>query len=340
MGAGGVLPDRDPPVRAEILHESERTRVTRLFFPGRSVIHKEPLGPDAQRRLQHEVAMLERVRGVVGVPQLLDAPRYPGSIVVEDVGGMSLAGQVKPLAVDGLIAFAVELARAVAGVHGRGVLHRDITPANIVICGGGGVPCLVDFALATSFAEVRPEFTHHTQIVGTLAYLAPEQTGRTGRSVDQRADLYALGATLYEWATGEPPFGSGDPLRLTYDHLARVPVPPAEVNPAVPGLLSEIIMHLLEKEPDNRYQTADGVIYDLERLRDAQARPAAAPVGVGEHDFPLRLLPPSRLVGRDDEVAALQAAFEMRWWAGVVGWWSAGRRGWVRRRWSMSCGRW
>jgi predicted ATPase/signal transduction histidine kinase len=310
MGAGGVLPDRDPPVRAEILHESERTRVTRLFFPGRSVIHKEPLGPDAQRRLQHEVAMLERVRGVVGVAQLLDAPRYPGSIVVEDVGGMSLAGQVKPLAVDDLIAFAVELARAVAGVHGRGVLHRDITPANIVICGGGGVPCLVDFALATSFAEVRPEFTHHTQIVGTLAYLAPEQTGRTGRSVDQRADLYALGATLYEWATGEPPFGSGDPLRLTYDHLARVPVPPAEVNPAVPGLLSEIIMHLLEKEPDNRYQTADGVIYDLERLRDAQARPAAAPVGVGEHDFPLRLLPPSRLVGRDDEVAALQAAFE------------------------------
>ncbi|HEV7855074.1 MAG TPA: AAA family ATPase [Mycobacterium sp.] len=310
MGAGGVLPDRDPPVRAEILHESERTRVTRLFFPGRSVIHKEPLGPDAQRRLQHEVAMLERVRGVVGVAQLLDAPRYPGSIVVEDVGGMSLAGQVKPLAVDDLTAFAVELARAVAGVHGRGVLHRDITPANIVICGGGGVPCLVDFALATSFAEVRPEFTHHTQIVGTLAYLAPEQTGRTGRSVDQRADLYALGATLYEWATGEPPFGSGDPLRLTYDHLARVPVPPAEVNPAVPGLLSEIIMHLLEKEPDNRYQTADGVIYDLERLRDAQARPAAAPVGVGEHDFPLRLLPPSRLVGRDDEVAALQAAFE------------------------------
>jgi hypothetical protein len=309
MGAGGVLPDRDPPVRTEILRESERTRVTRLFFPGRTVIRKEPLGPDAPRRLQHEVAMLERVRGVVGVAQLLDAPRYSGSIVVEDVGGMSLAGLAKPLAVDDLIGFAVELARAVAGMHRRGVLHRDITPANIVICGGGG-PCLVDFALATSLAEIRPEFTHHSQIVGTLAYLAPEQTGRTGRSVDQRADLYALGATLYEWATGEPPFGSGDPLRLTYDHLARVPVPPAEVNPAVPGLLSEIIMHLLEKEPDHRYQTADGVIYDLERLRDAQARPAAAPIRIGEHDFPLRLLPPSRLVGRDDEVAALQAAFE------------------------------
>ena len=143
-----------------------------------------------------------------------------------------------------------------------------------------------------------------------MAYLAPEQTGRTGRSVDRRADLYALGATLYELATGAPPFGFGDPLRLTHDHLARMPVPPAQVNPAVPGPLSEIVMHLLEKEPDNRYQTAEGVVYDLERLREAQARPAAARVRIGEHDVPLRLLAPSRLVGRDDELAALEAAFE------------------------------
>jgi len=115
-------------------------------------------------------------------------------------------------------------------------MHRDISPANIVVSGDGAA-CLVDFALASPLAEIRPEFTHHAQIVGTLAYLAPEQTGRTSRPVDQRADLYALGATLYELATGEPPFGSGDPLRLVHDHLARVPVPPAEVNPAIPKLL-------------------------------------------------------------------------------------------------------
>jgi predicted ATPase/signal transduction histidine kinase len=304
MGAGGVLRDRDPPVRAEVLHESERTRVRRLFLPGRTVVQKEPLGPDAERRLRHELAMLERLRGVPGVAQLVQAPRYRGSIVVEDIAGTSLAGQATPLAVDDLVALGLELARAVGGMHRRGVMHRDITPANIVLS-GDGVPCLVDFALATSLAEIRPEFTHHTEIVGTLAYLAPEQTGRTGRSVDQRADLYALGATLYELATGGPPFGSGDPLRLTRDHLARMPVPPAEVNAAVPGPLSEIIMRLLEKEPDNRYQTAEGVLYDLERVR---AEPAS--FRVGEHDVPLRLLPPSRLVGRDDEVAALECAFE------------------------------
>ena len=147
-------------------------------------------------------------------------------------------------------------------------------------------------------AEIRPEFTRHAEIVGTLAYLAPEQTGRTGRPVDQRADLYALGATLYELATGAPPFGSGDPLRLIHDHLARVPVPPAEVNPQIPAALSAIIMHLLEKEPDHRYQTADGVVYDLERLRDARRRPGRGGVrGSASGMFRCGWLPPSRLVG-------------------------------------------
>jgi predicted ATPase/signal transduction histidine kinase len=309
MAEGGILPGRDPPVRADVVHESEHTRITRLFFAGGTVVRKEPLGPDAERRLRHEVAILERLRGVEGVAQLAEAPRYPGSIVLVDVGGSSLAGLAKPLAVGDLIGLAVQVAAAVARMHSRGVMHRDITPANIVIS-RGGAPCLVDFALATSFAEIRPEFTHYTRILGTLAYLAPEQTGRTGRLVDQRADLYALGATLYELATGEPPFGFGDPLRLIHDHLARVPSSPAEVNHALPGPLCDIILHLLEKEPDNRYQTADGVIYDLQRLREAEPRPGATAPRVGEHDFPVRLLPPSRLVERDNEVAVLQAAFD------------------------------
>ena len=212
MGKGAVSPDRGPLVRVEIVHESERTRVTRLSLSVGTVIRKEPLGPDAQGRLQHEVAMLQRVRGLGGVAQLLDEPRYPGSIVLADAGGTSLAGLSKPLSVEDLIALALQLARAVAGMHGRGVIHRDICPANIVIA-DNATPCLVDFGLATSAAQIRPEFTHPTEIVGTIAYLAPEQTGRTGRSVDQRADLYALGATLYELATGGPPFGTGDPLQ-------------------------------------------------------------------------------------------------------------------------------
>jgi signal transduction histidine kinase/tetratricopeptide (TPR) repeat protein len=308
MEADGVPPGLGKPVPAEIVHESGRTRITRLVLPGGTVIRKEPLGPDREHRVRHEVAMLDRLRGVAGVAQLARAPRYPGSVVLADAGATSLAGAAKPLPADELTGLAAGLGRAVAEMHRRGVIHRDITPANVVLS-GAGVPCLVDFALASSFAEIRTEFTHHSEIAGTLAYLAPEATGRTGRPVDQRADLYALGATLYELATGEPPFRTADPLRLIHDHLARVPVPPAEVNQVLPAGLSEIITHLLEKEPDNRYQTADGLIYDLERLRGAQTHPAAAVFRVGDHDFPVRLLPPSQLIGRDDEVAALEAAF-------------------------------
>src|SRR6201996_9162231 len=212
MGSGGMLPARDPPARAEIVQESGRTRITRLFLPGRTVIRKEPLGPDANRRVRHEVAMLERLRGVNGLAQLPEEPRYLGPVVLEDAGEASLASVTRPLPAGDLAGLGLRLARAVAGMHHRGVLHRDITPANVVVS-GDGTACVVDFALASSFAEIRPEFTHHAEIVGTLAYLAPEQTGRTGRPVDQRADLYALGAVLYELATGGGPPGPGGPPR-------------------------------------------------------------------------------------------------------------------------------
>jgi len=308
MGEGAASPDRGPPMQVELLHESVRTRVTRVFLSGRTAVRKEPLGPDGQRRLQHELAFLERLRGVMGVAQLLDEPRYPGSITLADGGRESLAHVVKPLPVDDLIGLAEQLARAVADMHGRGVMHRDICPANIVRS-ARGAPCLVDFASATSLAEIRPEFAHHTQILGALSYSAPEQTGRTGRPVDHRADLYALGATLYDLATGEPPFGYGDALRLIHDHLARVPKPPSDVNPAVGQGLSQIIMHLLEKEPDDRYQSANGLVHDLVQLRELGSSTTPAP-RVGARDFPMRLVPPSRLIGRDDEVATLQAAFD------------------------------
>src|SRR4051794_26186489 len=166
-----------------------------------------PQPQDSLRR--HAPALLERLEGV--------AIASPGA------GGRTLADVEKPLAPAELVRLAPALAPAVGGMHRRGVLHRDIKPANVVL-GPDGAPRLTGFGSATPLAEIRPAFTHHAAIVGTLAYVAPEQTGRTGRALDQRADLYALGATLYELATGAPPFGSRDPLRLTHDHLARVAV--------------------------------------------------------------------------------------------------------------------
>ena len=128
MGAGGVPQAGVPPVRAEVVHRSERTRVTRLFLPGGTVICKEPLGPDPQRRTRREVVMLERLRGVAGVAQLADAPQHPGSVLLADVGEVSLPEAAKPLSAGELAGVAAGLARAVAGMHAPGVLHRDIAP--------------------------------------------------------------------------------------------------------------------------------------------------------------------------------------------------------------------
>ncbi|MDT3445353.1 diguanylate cyclase [Pseudofrankia sp. BMG5.37] len=306
MGLQRTGPSRDPPpaARVELLHETARTRVSRLVSPSGSVIRKEPLGPDAQRRLRHEVEILEQLSGVEGVAQLAaGVPPSGGSVLLVDVGGTALSERAMPLAAAELVDLAGSLARAVAGVHHRGLVHQDINPANIVVSGDRGTPCLIDFALATTFAAVQPEFVHHSEIVGTLPYLAPEQTGRTGRQVDQRADLYAVGATLYELATGSPPFGTGEPLRIIHDHLARAPAPPSAVNPAVPAGLSAIIMHLLEKEPDDRYQSADGLVHDLALLGRGVA------VHPGDHDLPAWPLTPSRLAGRGEEIGELGVAF-------------------------------
>jgi diguanylate cyclase (GGDEF)-like protein len=289
-------------MRTELLHESDRTRVTRSVFPDGTLIRKELLGPDGEKRRRRELSVLERLSGVDGVVQLADDQPSRGSILLEDVHGEPLAGVDKPLDAASLTALAVDLARVVAAIHERGVIHRDINPSNVVLAEGH--PVIIDFTLAATAVQSRPEFAHHTEIVGTLPYLAPEQTSRMGRPVDQRSDLYELGATLYELATGETPFGSEDPVRIIHDQLTRVPAAPVEVNPRVWADLSAVIMRLLDKEPDNRYQTADGLVHDLVRVRDGQ--PLGRP---GEHDFPARVLAPSRLAGRDDEIASLAAAF-------------------------------
>src|SRR5271156_3677028 len=137
MAADRVLPGPDGPVSAEIVHQSGRTRITRLVVPGGTVIRKEPLGPDAERRVRHEAAMLGRLRGVPGVAQLAEVPGYPGSVVLEEAGAGSLAGRAKPLPADELAGLGLGLARAVAGMHRRGVIHRDITPANVMVAGDG-----------------------------------------------------------------------------------------------------------------------------------------------------------------------------------------------------------
>ncbi len=290
---------------AAVVYESARTRVVRLTGDGSGppVIRKELRGSDAAERCRHELEILTRLAGVDGVARLAGEGPSDTDLLLIDEGGDSLAARIEagPMPAATVQSIATGLARALAAVHAAGVVHKDVNPANVMVAGDR--PVLIDFELATTAAEELPGFHHENQIVGTLAYLAPEQTGRTGRPVDSRSDLYALGATVYQMATGRPPFTSTDPLQLLHDHLARRPVPVTQLEPSIPPMLAEIIERLLEKEPDRRYQSADGLIHDLERAEQA-------PFELGARDFPARLAAPSRLIGRDGEVARLRSAFE------------------------------
>ncbi|GAA0236704.1 diguanylate cyclase [Cryptosporangium japonicum] len=287
--------------RTRTISGSARTRVSRVAGPdGRgTAVCKEMLGPGAAARAHHERTILERLAGVAGVVPLISGSGH--ALLLADLGDVTLATGRVPL--PDLPALARQLAHTLSEVHARGVTHRDLAPSNVLLTPAG--PVLVDFDLATTAAEERPGFLHARQIVGDPAYLAPELTGRTARSVDQRADLYSLGATLYRAATGAAPFGDGDPLRLVQDHLTRIPRPPIELVSAVPPSLSAIIVRLLEKDPERRYQSALGVALDLERV--AEHPGAVFPLGTA--DFPRRLTPSARLVGRDREVGVLTDAF-------------------------------
>lgn len=319
MTTHGVVPLQEatgPFVQAsdELLHQSVRSRVFRRHLPNQpnSIICKELLGTNLTQWVQHEIKILERLDGISGVPRLAHTPAPTSTITFQDTDGVPLM-QVRDALredVSALLQFALDLTEIISAVHRRGILHKDINPANILITRERHTPVLIDFHLATIFAEAQPNFTHHNEILGTLAYLAPEQTGRTGRAVDSRADLYALGATLYELATGQPPFDDEDVLQLIHNHLARVPVRPSQRDPRLPKALSDIIMRLLEKEPDRRYQSAEGLAHDLRRLRDRHARGESGAFRLGQHDFPLRLLPPARLVGRAAEISELKKALK------------------------------
>ena len=203
------------------------------------------------------------------------------------------------------------LAAALGQLHGRGLLHKDLKPAHVVVNEATGQVWLTGFGIASRLPRERQSPEPPEVIAGTLAYMAPEQTGRMNRSIDARSDLYALGVTLYELLTGSLPFTASDPLEWVHCHIARQPVPPAERCTEVPGAVSAIILKLLAKTAEDRYQTAAGVEHDLRRCLAAwetQGRIADFPLGA--HDTPDRLVLPEKLYGRAREIETLLAAFD------------------------------
>jgi len=234
------------------------------------------------------------------------------ALMLSDPGGELLGALVdRPWEVTPFIRVAIGIAAAMGRMHDSGLIHKDIKPANILVDTRTGGAWLTGFSIASRLPREQQLPESPEVIAGTLAYMAPEQTGRMNRSIDSRSDLYALGVTLYEMLTGALPFTAGDAIEWIHCHIARAPVPPGERVAHLPAQLSAIVMKLLAKTAEERYQTAAGVEADLRRCLAAwETSGRIEPFPLGAHDASDRLMIPERLYGREAETATLLAAFD------------------------------
>lgn len=305
--------------------ETLREEADFTYYRGRKLSDRLPIlavavatehpAPESLRRLEHEFSIARELDARwAAKPLALTRHRGRAILVLEDPGGEPLDRVVErhakePIDLARFLDIAVGLTAAVAHTHQQGVVHKDVKPANALVDHSGHTK-LTGFGIASRLPRERLSPAAPEVIAGTLAYMSPEQTGRMNRSMDTRSDLYSLGITLYQLLTGSLPFAAGDPLEWVHCHIARQPLAPIERR-AIPMPLSMIIMRLLAKNAEDRYQTAAGLEADLQRcLTQWQSAGRIEPFRLGTDDSPDRLLIPEKLYGREREVDALLTAFD------------------------------
>src|SRR4051794_13397893 len=271
-------------------------------YPSRSILD----------RLTHEYELKDELDGAWAARPLAlmrDAGRTV--LVLDGLDGEPLDRLLgEPMEVGRFLRLAISVTSALGKLHQRGLIHKDIKPANIVVDCADGHVRFTGFGIASRLSRQRQAPEPPETIAGTLAYMAPEQTGRMNRSIDARSDLYALGVTLYQMLTGVLPLMAADPMEWVHCHIARKPVPPGERLESIPAPVSAIIMKLLAKTPEDRYQTAGGLERDLRRcLAEWEARQRIDEFPLGLQDTPNQLLIPEKLYGRDGEIATLLSCF-------------------------------
>jgi PAS domain S-box-containing protein len=277
-----------------------------------SVFPEQPT-PGLVDRLAHEYGLKAEVDSAWAVqPLALVREHGRTMLLLEDPGGEPLVRLLgRPMEVGLFLTLAVSLSAALRRLHERGLIHKDIKPSNVLVNPATGEARLMGFGIASRLPRERQSREPPELIAGTLAYMAPEQTGRMNRSIDSRSDLYSLGVTLYEMLVGSLPFTASDPMEWVHCHIAKQPVPPVDRVADVPAVLSAIILKLLTKTAEERYQTAAGVEGDLRRCLaqwELQSRIEAFPLC--EQDTPDRLVVPERLYGRAREIDILRAALD------------------------------
>jgi predicted ATPase/transcriptional regulator with GAF, ATPase, and Fis domain len=251
---------------------------------------------------------------VLGVPRAcgLERHRDRPALILEDAPGVRLKTQIagRRLELPVFLAYAIQLVDVLAALHRHGIVHKDVNPNNILVDPAVGRLTLIDFSIASRLPSEHPQLVHPNLLEGTIAYMSPEQTGRMNREVDYRTDFYSLGVTFYEMLTGRLPFESDDPLEVVHAHIAKTPPSPADRDPAIPRPVSDIVMRLLAKTAEQRYQSVVALRADLTACLDEwRATGDVARAVVGANDVSDRFVVPQQLYGREAEVGVLLEAF-------------------------------
>lgn len=268
----------------------------------------------ARARLEHEFELTSGLgdAGIASAIALERAGRHH-ALVFPDTGQVSLERYLdgRSLPLSSFFRIACQIAGTLARLHSRDIVHKDVKPANILVDPRTLATRLTDFGIAAERARETASSRAPEELEGTLQYIAPEQTGRMNRSIDGRADLYALGVTFYEMLVRRMPFEIEDRAELVHRHLTVLPRPPREIDPAIPQPLSRLVMKLLAKDPDQRYQSAAGLAHDLAEQAEAIATGTLDDDFVlAARDVPDRLRLPERLYGREAELATLIEAVD------------------------------
>ncbi|MGB3507961.1 MAG: serine/threonine-protein kinase PknK, partial [Microcoleaceae cyanobacterium] len=237
------------------------------------------------------------------------------ALVMEDFGGISLQEWVKKkekkLSLMDFLEVGITLCNALEILCRQRIIHKDIKPSNILINPETKEIKLIDFSIASLLPKETQTLLNPNILEGTLAYISPEQTGRMNRGIDYRTDFYSLGVTFYELLTGELPFKSNDPMELVHCHIAKIPPLVNEINSEIPSVLSEIVEKLMAKNAEDRYQSALGLKYDLEKcLTQLQENNQIEYFKIGRRDVSDRFIIPDKLYGRENEIDTLLQAFE------------------------------
>ncbi|PKN76470.1 MAG: hypothetical protein CVU52_04640 [Deltaproteobacteria bacterium HGW-Deltaproteobacteria-10] len=266
----------------------------------------------ADFRQEHEITSTLQGEGIIRAYSLEKYDKRL-ALILEDIGGETLDRLIaaRQLNLQESLSLAIIIADIIESIHNQGVIHKDINPSNIVYNPETGQVRIFDFSISTKLSRENVEISNPDMLEGTLAYISPEQTGRMNRIVDYRTDIYSFGVTLYMMLTGSLPFTAHDPMELIHAHIARQPRSPQEINPLIPPVLTNIILKLLSKMAEDRYQSAAGLKYDLMSCREQlNIAGTIASFELGRHDFSDRLLIPQKLYGRQAQLEILLQSFD------------------------------